>query len=419
MYKGAILMFDMKDREKLANAIVKLCENHSNYVCTDNLALVMSLNASWGMGKTTFVKGLMELLKGNSKFKIFKFNVWENDLFDDPLCPFMYEIYKEFQDEEQAKQLVNKSIKIGKYLGKNWIIDIFKNLTKLDFNEIIKCIDEKQLDYLDDYREFLLAKDELNKFMYTLYEEDTVKIFIIDELDRCRPDYAVKVLETVKHFLNVKHYVFIFALDFRQLSESIKQQYGSGLDADGYLRRFFDINLNLPAPDVSTFYDTIYNAKEANYIDKNFIEKLTLKLGLSLRDLIIIVSNYKIVSINNSNMSGVRISNKFLFFLVSLKHKCPEDYQILLYKKIFLENGKYNWGGNFNDVDKYYEIPEIAEYISCFNNNLNTEQFSQMSEAGREIIVNSFGNELLDKAESLSKFIESKMELLDWIDVKN
>lgn len=72
----------------------------------------------------------------------------------------------------------------------------------------------------------------------------------MDELDRCRPDFAVALLERIKHLFNVNHVVFVLSIDRGQLRESVKALYGSGMDADGYLRRFIDLAFSLPEPEV-------------------------------------------------------------------------------------------------------------------------------------------------------------------------
>ena len=75
---------------------------------------------------------------------------------------------------------------------------------------------------------------------------DLPLVVVIDELDRCRPSYAVELLETAKHLFTVDHVVFVLALNRLELAHSICAVYGSGFDADGYLRRFFDVYFPLP-----------------------------------------------------------------------------------------------------------------------------------------------------------------------------
>ena len=78
-------------------------------------------------------------------------------------------------------------------------------------------------------------------------------VVFIDELDRCRPSYAIELLETGKHIFAVNHVVFVIAVNRSELSHSVKVLYGNDFGADGYLRRFFDMDFRLPEPDRGNF----------------------------------------------------------------------------------------------------------------------------------------------------------------------
>ena len=100
---------------------------------------------------------------------------------------------------------------------------------------------------------------------------------MIDELDRCRPTYAIELLEAAKHFFNVDHIVFVLCLDRAQLAHSVKAVYGASFDAEGYLWRFFDIDYRLPSPDRKKFVD-------ASLATVGITELLQSRRGLSIRD---------------------------------------------------------------------------------------------------------------------------------------
>ena len=77
-------------------------------------------------------------------------------------------------------------------------------------------------------------------------------VFIIDELDRCRPTFAIELLERVKHIFDVPNIVFVFGINRDELVKSLESVYGD-IDAGTYLRRFFDMEFVLPAPDAAQF----------------------------------------------------------------------------------------------------------------------------------------------------------------------
>ena len=105
-------------------------------------------------------------------------------------------------------------------------------------------------------------------------------IVAIDELDRCRPSYAVELLEVAKHLFSVDRIVFVLAVNLDQLAHSVRALYGSDFDAKGYLRRFVDVDFYLPDPDRDAFIREQLRATEiADYFDKTPLgEKLRTML---------------------------------------------------------------------------------------------------------------------------------------------
>lgn len=82
-------------------------------------------------------------------------------------------------------------------------------------------------------------------------------IIYIDELDRCRPDYAIELLEGIKHLFGVPGVYFVIAINITQLSHSIRAVYGSGFDGYAYLKRFFDMQYSLRQPSNKQFTDSL------------------------------------------------------------------------------------------------------------------------------------------------------------------
>lgn len=94
---------------------------------------------------------------------------------------------------------------------------------------------------------------ELIEHLNSLREVNLPLLIFVDELDRCRPDYAIELLEGIKHLFGVPGVTFVIATNIAQLSESIKAVYGSGFDGQRYLQRFFDLQYTLSAPDNKSF----------------------------------------------------------------------------------------------------------------------------------------------------------------------
>ena len=141
-----------------------------------------------------------------------------------------------------------------KYLGED-VVDVIESATQKIADSFDKVI--------DDFVEQCQSMEEFRKALENLVEftaqDGKPLIFIIDELDRCNPRFAVKVLERVKHLFSVPNIVFILSIDKTQLCHSICGYYGSdNLNAEEYLKRFIDIEYKLPEPDVDKFTAYLY-----------------------------------------------------------------------------------------------------------------------------------------------------------------
>ena len=107
----------------------------------------------------------------------------------------------------------------------------------------------------------------------------------IDELDRCKPSYAVHLLERIKHYLCDERITFVFSVNLGELQHTIKHYYGNTFDACRYLDRFFDMRLSLPPADKTAFYremglDTGYGLEK---ISRKVIDTYNMELREATR----------------------------------------------------------------------------------------------------------------------------------------
>lgn len=111
------------------------------------------------------------------------------------------------------------------------------------------------------YTEYEQFEEELNNLKTFLKnwakEVDKPIVIIIDELDRCRPDYAVKTLEILKHFFDISGFVFVLSIDEEQLKSSVETLFGTK-NFDGYKRKFINNSFILPNPDKEKFTNFLY-----------------------------------------------------------------------------------------------------------------------------------------------------------------
>ena len=168
--------------------------------------------------------------------------------------------------------------------------------------------DDSPSERLDAYQAKRAAKDDLRESLGRLGSEVRKEtrqplVFIIDELDRCRPTFAIELLERVKHIFDAPNIVFVFGINRDELAKSLSSIYGE-IDADTYLRRFFDMSLVLPAPEPPQFcrhllrtyrLDAFFSDLSARERDDSYFTEFrrvseTLPfilgtMGLSLRDM--------------------------------------------------------------------------------------------------------------------------------------
>jgi hypothetical protein len=240
--------YDKLNRKPIVEFLSSLIENTEG-------PFVMALDSPWGTGKTTFVKMLQYNLKLKDN-KCVYFNAWEVDYAVDPLIALVSSI-------EDIGPYQDKGMNALKRLKENLLgvarttIKSTAKIAGIDINDELKELKEVAVgnptgDLVEEFKE---QKINLEKFRKNLQE--TVKqlskteesknlIFFIDELDRCRPNFAIELLERIKHIFNVDNIIFVLSVDKQQLESIIQTVYGSKIDTQRYLQRFIDLEYRIP-----------------------------------------------------------------------------------------------------------------------------------------------------------------------------
>ena len=205
---------------------------------------VMALDAPWGAGKTAFIKMWAAHLRHNEGILSPYFNAWQTDLAADPLVPFMEKITEQLPGKDGAKLLEGVQDILPLIAG-----DVVSKYAGNALGGAAKKSMEKLFTHHSKMKKF---RDELERIA-TSKEAGRMVIFV-DELDRCRPDYAVKVLERIKHLFEVPGLIFVLAVNRKQLRDSVNALYGTQEnDADIYLRRFIEFDFSIKKPDMVKF----------------------------------------------------------------------------------------------------------------------------------------------------------------------
>lgn len=215
---------------------------------------VICIDAAWGEGKTTFLQMWAQMLR-NEKFPVIWFNAWENDFSDDPFVCLLGEVGSAIdsvaeENKSKAQAYLDQAKKCATMIARRSIPVAAKLLTAglVETDKIVEQtlaglaeqIAKEQIEKYEKAKQTLKGfRESLENFAQQVSAgTDKPLIFIIDELDRCRPSFAIGLLEKAKHLFNVDGIVLVLAADKRQLGSSIKSVYGSEIDVNGYLRRF-------------------------------------------------------------------------------------------------------------------------------------------------------------------------------------
>lgn len=316
------------------------------------------IDAPWGMGKSYFGKSLEELiedknssLSNKKKIKPIKINAWEVDYYLDPMKSLMAEILEVVSDEEKEKiqEYFESLVKIGakkilKTIAKTLMsLVIGKNNCKniLDVcNSIVSELPENE-DFFKDYKEY---RETLLKFKETLSKSEEYKIIIIDELDRCRPTYAIELLETVKHIFGVKNIIFIFLVNKSQLKSTVSTMYLQEDECGEYFEKFFDIQFRLPDIDYKDFIKIEYNKyskTESYYIENNLSKKIDIFLESLFID--IFEANYLNYGEAPSTRKFIKSFKKYKLLLFSLSKEEKSCYLLMILLIIYFLEKEFLW----------------------------------------------------------------------------
>lgn len=243
-----ILSADRLDRARYAEFL-------TNYLAAEGKQrnYVLNLNAEWGAGKTWFIKRWYMELKAH--YPTVYIDAWQQDFSDDPLLTVISSIIDQLKDATGNKVAIPDGIK-SKLLGLLKVGGklVLKSAIKKagwedsDFSvegeDADKLVDTLCSNHKERYESIQYLKQEIRQWVEGAVvlgngELDYPAFILIDELDRCRPSYAVEMLETIKHIFDIPKVVFVLATDTEQLQHAIKVIYGEGFDAQTYLGRFF------------------------------------------------------------------------------------------------------------------------------------------------------------------------------------
>lgn len=266
----------------------------------------ISVDAAWGEGKTFFIRQVEMTMKyyykkwfnkpiNEKETQAFQKNNILNDLdLEHTYLPVYFNAWLYDNHTNALMALLMVAIKQSdKYVDTTLSTDnIDKLSTVLDSIQFWKNSNWSNLfekfkgkNILDE----TLLLEEVRKKVYEIFDniitEEAQKLVIfVDELDRCRPTFAVEILESIKHYFDDDRIIFVMSVNKSQLIHTVSKCYGDEFDSNLYLNKFFDINIQLPQADARVYFDLLgISCDEFEWI-KKFANELQKYYSLSLRD---------------------------------------------------------------------------------------------------------------------------------------
>ncbi|MDF3027613.1 MAG: hypothetical protein K0S23_1920 [Fluviicola sp.] len=375
----------------------------TDIVRTNSDGFVLAIDNKWGAGKTTFISMWKQHLE-NEEFQTLYFNAWENDFENNPFIALTAELKVLLKSEssDTFKEILKKGSKIAQATIPSIIKSVVKKYAGEDAAEIMESYSQGVLEaFKEDIDSYIDRKQTMSDFRNELqnYIEENSNgkpiVFIIDELDRCRPNYAVAILENVKHLFSVKGIVFVLSIDKEQLGHAICGAYGSDkIDANEYLRRFIDVEYSLPEPEIEEYIihlidlcglNSFFNLGKRKHDvlardTKMFIEyaKFIFELkNLTLRQQEKILSHTGVVL--RSFLENAFIIPELLVYLVYLKLFYNNLYtQIrrreLTHQQLIDKCAEVLKGDLVKNNRYYFRINIEAMLLTCYNEYLDYEE---------------------------------------------
>ena len=346
------LTFEMRDefkRKKFAERVISIINSY------EDLSPII-IDGQWGTGKTEFCHKMINLIKqsiDNQNITPIYVDSFAEDYYDQALVSILVALYQAFPNDAAKKELLRHCSSILKALIKVGSQSVMSKCFGLDgsdaakeFLNALKDEEKTQLEETFIERSEMGQKLESLKKLLKKHTKNQKIILFIDELDRCRPNFTIQMLESIKHIFDIKGLTIVLIANFSQIVASIQNTYGiSNETAQQYMQKFYKLRVKLP--DIVTLEDGnkiktasqyfgvlfknenlenshIFKGKYSQDIQKLFCELVT-KYHFSLRDVEKLTLNLRIYDLLFKNITNAAYGYKLIisFAIFSVTREAP------------------------------------------------------------------------------------------------
>lgn len=350
---------------------------------------IIALDGEWGSGKTWFVKSVEYLMNSESnnelnivdkeimnkvkdKYMTFYYNAWENDDAKSAMLSLMYKLINDscLQKNESEVGAIPRLLNTVIKFVTNGAIDIKEDIFGEQWNnkQITDCIKTSEE-----------IKETFKKIIDNLLIENKNRLLIIiDEIDRCKPTFAIDLLENIKHFYDDNRIIFLVTTNNKALASSVCKIYGEKYDGASYLDRIFDINLELP----NNYIQDYINAIDDGNSNSNYHFKVCRELA-------------------KENKMTMREYNRYLNSMESIKNNLIGGYSYLsLFANYIII--PVSMSLRIKDKNRYYNFIRGEEF-NVISQLVNNNKF--YNKLGRKIVLEK------DKERGITNITEENIEL--------
>jgi len=450
---------DMLGREPfvslLENIIIQKTNAHEGFS--------FAIDGKWGCGKSWIIKDLEKKLK--PRYFVVHYNCWENEYYEEPLVAILSVIVDKLNQLQETLPDDNKksAVKIAITFLTKVISIIIKNKTGIDFDDIVESgknavAEDKELDISKDFdknQPLKRALDIVRDNLLKLKLEFGGVVFIVDELDRCLPEYAIKVMQRLHHICfdtTSDKYMFIqlAAINKSELLGSIAKTFGREFNltqrytnpngynpgkiscdnfdecqiqfGNYYFKKFFQLiipvsngekierPLSLLEGFENNFDSTDVTGKE--YVEKFFTDVLSFFPMRTKLELVHLVKTaHEITALNKSLDKNLRYNTLCIELIDCLcKSILKKDFPIILHKRDE-EKGQDYLFLRISDLKDIEGISDISEFSDAFENwsqsecgamRYKTEYGTSMSHPFNLLHSNSYIKAFYEPAQGLT-----------------
>ena len=390
----------------------------------------ISLDAKWGDGKTFFVRQIEEtlkyfrakqmeteekLLKDLESYEYLKesvavkettvehiylpvyYNAWMYDDHNDPLMSLLLVMTKQcggaYNTKINTKSLGERLLAVASSLP--------ISIKKVNPATLINELQEGKMDILSAVKTEEDIKECVRHVFNDIIVEKAEKLVVfIDELDRCKPSFAIEMLERIKHYFDDERIIFVVSLNKEQLIHTISNYYGSEFDATRYLNRFFDVSINLP--EISRYQKQKVQCTDSERFWITLIaDELSDYYGFSLRDKLIYKSSIESLPRDvgdafSQDKMYLTIFEVIIVLLDMVNAKEKKAFlegksnilidlmpRIEIYKKYILRNFGIDIRGGCEEklTEKYKLVQAVYEYVF----GRDTEEYFKEADISRNL----------------------------------